>query len=218
MKRARFQRAAIVALGVAAAATACSKDRPPSPAPDAGAAPAPVTTAAAPEEISPEEGRALVRGACLSCHSEEMLQQQRLTRAQWTKTVTKMVSWGANLEAKDTEPLTAWLAATYGPDAGAWEPARIDEDAAAAELAVMPDGPYANGDPERGRALYTDRCSGCHGPDARGHIGTILVDRPFLYRAASFAETVRRGRGKMPPMVTSDAELADILAFLRRQR
>ena len=147
-----------------------------------------------------------------------MLAQQRLTRAQWTKTVTKMVGWGANLEPRDTEPLTAWLAATYGPDAGPYEPAAISSDAAAAELEAQPDGPYANGDAERGRALYTDRCSGCHGSDARGHIGVLLVDRPFLYRAQDFADVTRRGRGKMPPMVVTDAELADILAHLRKLR
>ncbi len=201
----------------AIALAACSKERPSSSGPiDAGTTA--ITTNAAPEVISDAEGRALVKGACLTCHSEEMLAQQRLTRAQWTKTVTKMVGWGANLEPKDTEPLTAWLAATYGPDAGPFEPATIDADAVAAELAALPDGPYANGDRERGRALYTDKCSGCHGPDARGHIGVRLVDRPFLYRAADVAETLRRGRGKMPPMVVSEAELADMLAFLRTLR
>ncbi|HVH44855.1 MAG TPA: cytochrome c [Labilithrix sp.] len=189
---------------------ACSKPTPPTA--DAGSAA--ITTV--PSGLSKEEGRAIVKGACLSCHSEEMLAQQRLTQAQWTKTVTKMVGWGANLEPKDTEPLVTWLASTYGPDAGPYEPQPIEADAAAAELAPQPDGPYANGDAERGRALYIDRCSGCHGPDARGHIGVRLVDRPFLYRAAELAETVRRGRGKMPPLPTPDSDLADILAHLRR--
>ena len=215
LRRARAA-ALLATLGLISIA-GCSKDRPRS-APDAGTSAKEIASAAAPELISSEEAQALVKGACLSCHSEEMLAQQRLTRAQWTKTVTKMVSWGANLEPKDTEPLTAWLAAKYGPDAGPYEAGSIDADAAAAELAAQPDGPYANGDPERGRALYTDRCSGCHGPEARGHIGTLLVDRPFLHRAQEFAETVRRGRGKMPPMVVSDAEVADMLAHLRRLR
>lgn len=218
---------AVATMTVATMTSACSKDRPATAA-DAGAtsaggagatrAPDAAVATAAPSGLSAEEGRALVRGACLSCHSEEMLAQQRLTHAQWTKTVTKMVAWGANLEPKDTAPLTAWLAATYGPDAGAYEPAPIGEDAAAAELAPLPDGPYASGDAERGRALYTDRCSGCHGPEARGHIGVLLVDRPFLYRAPDFAETVRRGRGKMPPTAMTDAEMADVLAHLRALR
>lgn len=187
----------------------------PSPVADAATSAAPVAVEATPGVISDGEGRALVKGACLSCHSFEMLAQQRLTPAQWTKTVTKMVGWGANLESGDVGPLTSWLAATYGLDAGPFELAVVDADAAANEIAPEPDGPYANGDPLRGRALYTDRCSGCHGPDAKGHIGVRLVDRPGIYRAAQFAETVRRGRGKMPPMVMSEGETADVLAYLR---
>ena len=211
-----------VALGAAlvAAAVGCKKDRP-SPAPDAGGAtPAAVADAAtaAPAGLSAAEGRELVRLSCLSCHSEAMLAQQRLTHAQWTKTVTKMVGWGANLEPKDAAPLTDWLARTYGPDAGPYEPASIDVGVAADALAALPDGAYADGDPERGLALYTDKCSGCHGPQALGHIGVRLVDRPFLYRAPEVAETIRRGRGKMTPRTMADAEIADVLAHLRRLR
>jgi mono/diheme cytochrome c family protein len=209
----RLPEAVALALMLAAGA-ACAKEKTRAAAVDAGIEAA--TVPPGPTVLSAEEGRALVKGACLSCHSEEMLAQQRLTEAQWTKTVTKMVGWGANLEPRDTAPLTAWLAATYGPDAGPHAAAPIDVDAAEAELTALPDGPFAGGDPERGRTTYTDKCSGCHGPEARGHIGTILVDRPFLYRAQGFAETVRRGRGKMPPLAMSDADLADVLAHLRR--
>jgi mono/diheme cytochrome c family protein len=212
----RYQRTAAITIAFGVL-TACSKERVLGLPSDAGVASAdaalPSTT---PSVLSREEGQALVKGACLSCHSEEMLAQQRLTEAQWTKTVTKMVGWGANLEPKDTAPLTAWLAATYGPDAGPYVAAPIDVDAAAAEIAPLPDGPYAGGDAERGRAIYTDKCSGCHGPEARGHIGVLLVDRPFLYRARGFAETVRHGRGKMAPIAMGDAEIADVLAHLRR--
>lgn len=197
----------------ALALVSCKKPTPPEA--DASTAPAasisPIATG-----LSDAEGHALVKGACLSCHSEEMLAQQRLTAAQWAKTVTKMVGWGANLEAKDTEPLTLWLASTYGPDAGAYEAKPIDATAAAAALAPEPDGAYANGSDERGRALYVDRCSGCHGADGHGHIGVRLVDRPWLYRAADFASTIRRGRGKMPPMTMPDGDIADILTHLRR--
>jgi mono/diheme cytochrome c family protein len=145
-----------------------------------------------------------------------MLAQQRLTEAQWTKVVTKMVGWGANLEPNETAPLTSWLAAKYGIDAGVWQPAPVTVTEAPLELAALPDGPYANGDVERGRGLYVDKCAGCHGAEARGHIGVLLVDRPFLYRAEDVADTIRRGRGKMIPMKLADGEIADILAHLRR--
>lgn len=186
----------------------CSKPTPP---PEQDAAPAP--RASTPLV---EDGRTLMKNACLSCHSEEMLAQQRLTEAQWTKVVTKMVGWGANLEPKDTGALIAWLSQRYGPDAGPYAPATIDVAAASAELAALPDGPYANGNAEHGHAVYTERCSGCHGADARGHIGVRLIDRPFLYRASELAETIRRGRGKMTPIALSDPEIADVVAHLRQ--
>jgi cytochrome c5 len=164
------------------------------------------------------DGHALVVAGCLSCHSEHMLAQQRLTQAQWAKVVTKMVGWGANVEPAEVAPLVAYLSASYGPDAGPYEPDAIPPTEATAELAASGDDPFPAGDAARGRALYIDKCSGCHGGDARGHIGVALIDRPFLYRAADFARTVRRGRGKMLPLPLADAEIADVLAHLRSLR
>jgi len=164
------------------------------------------------------DGKALVAQACLSCHTEHMLAQQRLTQAQWTKTVTKMVGWGANLDAAEVAPLVAYLSATYGPDAGPYAVETISADDALAELAPMPDDPIPAGDAERGKATFIEKCSGCHGQDARGSIGVLLIDRPILYRANDLAKTVRKGRGKMIPMRITDAEVGDVLAHLRRLR
>jgi mono/diheme cytochrome c family protein len=168
---------------------------------------------------SPRDGHALVVDGCLACHSEELLAQQRLTPAQWGKVVKKMVSWGAPIAASDEPVLSAYLAATYGPDAGRYVPARIGSDEAAAQLAPREDGEFAGGDVDRGRATFTTLCTGCHGPDGRGAIGVNLVDRPLLTRATDFADTLRRGRGKMPAFATqSDAQIADLLAYLRGVR
>lgn len=164
------------------------------------------------------DGRVIVVGGCLSCHSEHMLRQQRLTKAQWAKVVTKMVGWGANVEPAEVEPLVAYLSAAYGPDAGTYEVETIAAADALGELGASGDDAFPAGDAARGRALYVDKCSGCHGSDARGHIGVTLVDRPFLYRPTDFARTVRRGRGKMLPLPLSDAEIGDVLAHLRALR
>jgi len=164
------------------------------------------------------EGRALVAGACLSCHSEHMLAQQRLTQAQWSKVVTKMVGWGANLEPAEVAPLVSHLASSYGPDAGPYEPETMAAAEAPAELAATGDDPFPVGDAARGRALFVDKCSGCHGNDARGHIGVSLIDRPVLYRPADVARAVRRGRGKMLPLPLTDAEIGDVLSHLRSLR
>jgi len=161
------------------------------------------------------DGKEIVRGACLSCHSEHMLAQQRLTTAQWTKTVSKMAAWGANLDPKDAPALVAYLSATSGLDAGPYVAEMVPAAEALAEIAPTPDAPFPAGDAGRGKPLFIEKCSGCHGADAHGAIGVALVDKPFLYRAADFAKQVRRGRGKMLPLPLTDAEIGDVLAYLR---
>lgn len=188
---------------------ASCKDPPAPPPPPKAEAGAPV---AAP---STADAKKIAENACLSCHQEEMLQQQRLTKAQWEKTVNKMSGWGANLEEADKPALIAYLADTYGPDAGPFTPPTVEATPTLALVDAIDDGDYANGNAEKGKATYTDKCSGCHGPEGLGHIGVRLVDRPFLYRAKDVADLVRKGKGKMPPAVVEPRDLADILAHLR---
>jgi mono/diheme cytochrome c family protein len=185
---------------------------------DAGAEADAKADASAEASTSTSDGPAIVRAGCLSCHSQHMLAQQRLTQVQWAKVVTKMVAWGANVEPAEVGPLVAHLSASYGLDAGPYESETIATAEAPAELAVTGDDPFPAGDAARGRALYIERCSACHGGDARGHIGVALIDRPFLYRPADFARTVRAGRGKMLPLALTDAEIGDVLAHLRGLR
>ena len=184
---------------------------------DPPAPPPPVKTDAAPvvSVPSPSDAKKIVENGCLSCHQEDMLQQQRLTKAQWEKAVTKMAGWGANIEEAEKPAVIAYLAEQYGPDAGPFTPPNAEATTTLALVDPLDDGDYANGDATKGKATYTDKCSGCHGPEALGHIGVRLVDRPFLYRAKDVAELVRRGKGKMPPAVVETRDLADILAHLR---
>lgn len=166
------------------------------------------------------DGKKLVRDACLSCHSEHMLAQQRLTPAQWQKTVGKMVIWGANLDPKEIDPVVAYLVSTSGRDAppGPFVPETVPAGDALTEIAALPDDPFPPGDIERGKGLFVNKCSACHGGDARGALGVALVDKPLLYRAVEFSRTVRRGRGKMIAIPLSDAEIGDVLAYLRSLR
>lgn len=204
MRTATLLFATAITLAACTRSSSKEKEKAPPPPPPTDAA---VTTTF--------DGETVVKNGCLSCHAEDMLAQQRLTPAQWTKTVTKMQGWGANVEPHEVAPLATWLAARYGLDAGGWEPSAAKPNEVAAELERTEDGPFANGSAERGKALFVDKCSGCHGADARGHIGVMLVDRPLLWRAADVASVVRRGRGKMTPTPLSDAQIADVLAHLR---
>jgi DMSO/TMAO reductase YedYZ molybdopterin-dependent catalytic subunit len=53
--------------------------------------------------------------ACLTCHDEGMMVQQRLTPAQWDREVNKMVGWGAPLKPEDREAILKYLASQFAP-------------------------------------------------------------------------------------------------------
>ncbi|HZP33290.1 MAG TPA: cytochrome c [Candidatus Acidoferrales bacterium] len=92
------------------------------------------------------------------------------------------------------------------------------EDAAQSASAPAKVGAPA-GDAKNGKALYTTAgCYECHGREAQGGAGTgpRLGPAPLPYQA--FAYQVRSPRDQMPPYtakVLSDAQLADIYAFVR---
>ena len=206
-------------------AAACA-DKPVAQPADAGAGDAgimatPAAPAPAPlgplNEAQTAQAQLLVRDNCLGCHTAEMLDQQRLTAAQWAATVKKMQGWGAPVEADAAPLVAAYLSQRYGLDAGPYELAPADPAAVEASIAATPDGDYAGGDPQRGQAFYKSSCLSCHGEQAKGAaVGVNLVDRPILYRAQEFAEVIKKGRNKMPEAPTAQtADIASLLAYLR---
>jgi len=199
-------------------ALACQARRPPEQAPSL---PRPETPPPAPARQAPDlggpAGAEVVRQDCLACHSEDLLRQQRLTDRQWAKSIDKMRGWGAPTEPGDLDALAAYLASTYAHDSGPFLPETLTAEEAAALFEPGPDGALALGDRERGLALYGDRCLPCHEADGRGGPqGVGLTGQRILDRAADFAETVRKGRGRMPGFPeTTDAEAGDLLSYLR---
>ena len=68
----------------------------------------------APSESSAGQPAAF-RSDCGVCHDEDMVRQQRLTRAQWDREITKMTGWGAKVKDEDRESLLDYLLRNYGP-------------------------------------------------------------------------------------------------------
>jgi len=215
-----FRRA--LALLLLAGCQSAPAPRPPEPAhspePVASSGPAtspePGPAAVGAADASPEQ---VIVEACQSCHGRDMLSQQRLTAAQWKRTVEKMRGWGAPVDEAEVEPLARHLATVAGPDAGPDATPSVPAAEAEAALAPQPDGPFADGDVRLGRETYDARCLVCHGDGAHGaKPGPNLIDRPILFRAAEFAERVRKGTGLMraSPDATDD-EIAGLLAYLR---
>jgi DMSO/TMAO reductase YedYZ molybdopterin-dependent catalytic subunit len=52
---------------------------------------------------------------CLACHDDDVIAQQRLTRAQWDGEITKMTGWGAKVSETDRSAILDYLAGRYGP-------------------------------------------------------------------------------------------------------
>jgi len=75
------------------------------------------------------------------------------------------------------------------------------------------------GNAKNGRAVYTaDGCYECHGREAQGGAGTGPKLGPAPIPFPAFVFQVRSPRDQMPPYtskVLSDAELADIYAFVQ---
>jgi hypothetical protein len=57
---------------------------------------------------------AAYRTACLTCHGNDVVEQQRLTRAQWDREINKMTGWGAQVKPEDREAILNYLTG-FGP-------------------------------------------------------------------------------------------------------
>jgi hypothetical protein len=49
------------------------------------------------------------------CHEDDVIRQQRLTRAQWEAEINKMIGWGAKVADQDRTAVLDYLAGSYGP-------------------------------------------------------------------------------------------------------
>jgi cytochrome c5 len=57
----------------------------------------------------------IYKRACFSCHEDDLIESQRLSRAGWTREVEKMIRWGAIVPDSDKDALIEYLAARYPP-------------------------------------------------------------------------------------------------------
>jgi Mo-co oxidoreductase dimerisation domain len=69
-----------------------------------------------PRDPAPVQPAFTARGGntCLTCHGEDVIRQQHLTRAQWDREITKMTNWGAEVKPEDRNALLDYLFANFG--------------------------------------------------------------------------------------------------------
>jgi hypothetical protein len=66
-------------------------------------------------EFPPGDAVPVLQGKCAICHTTQYLTSQRLTPAQWEKTLKKMRGWGAPIDDGEQAKLQAYLAAFFTP-------------------------------------------------------------------------------------------------------
>ena len=71
------------------------------------------------------KGKAAVESRCYTCHSADMLVQQRLTPKQWTATVEKMMRWGAAVTDDEKPVVIEYLAKHFGVDNKQFTPTKV---------------------------------------------------------------------------------------------
>jgi len=87
-------------------------------------------------------------------------------------------------------------------------------------LLLAPTGAVLAGDPIKGRPLYIDRCSGCHGLNGASHVGYIpnfKLGEGLMKPDQEIIAFVKKGKGVMPGFngILTDTEIRDILAYVR---
>jgi cytochrome c5 len=60
-----------------------------------------------------DAGEATYKRACLVCHDANIVEQQRLSKTAWTRSVEKMMRWGASVTDSDKEPLVEYLVSRF---------------------------------------------------------------------------------------------------------
>ena len=65
--------------------------------------------------LPPGEHMPLVLGACIPCHSAEMVAQQRLDRATWEAIVDRMMTYGAPITPETRPLILEYLASRLAP-------------------------------------------------------------------------------------------------------
>ncbi|HKZ78085.1 MAG TPA: hypothetical protein VJ124_07145 [Pyrinomonadaceae bacterium] len=107
------------------------------------------------------EGKGLVLGTCPQCHSLSPIALQRKSAKSWELLVRDMISRGAQIQVPEIDPITAYLAKNFGPNAaplvmnvqtGPHPGAATQNPMMTAER--LPEG--------AGKAILLNSCTSCH--------------------------------------------------------
>jgi cytochrome c5 len=105
---------------------------------------------AAGQNLPDGDGKAIVSGACASCHGLDLITAKQASKADWAAVVDRMKTYGAALTDPQTTTVIDYLAKSFPPKGST--------------PAAAPAGGQSNND-AAGKALMDASCTSCHGAD-----------------------------------------------------
>ena len=67
------------------------------------------------QAAAPSAAEVTYKRACLVCHDADIIEQQKLSKTGWTRSVEKMMRWGASVTEAEKAPLLDYLAGRFPP-------------------------------------------------------------------------------------------------------
>lgn len=99
--------------------------------------------------------------ACVQCHDFKVVVSQRKSEQAWRQTVDEMIWRGAPLLPDEAEPLTRYLANSFGPNSSLPQSQRKEEPNETSNRNEPPLAQYLPAG--EGRTLVIQACARCHG-------------------------------------------------------
>lgn len=159
-----------------------------------------------PPQIFP--GEELAQEKCLTCHTHEMFDSQKLDRKGWEKVLGKMEAFGVQLTADEKKYLADYFEKRTKTNL------QTESVDFYSETLKQTFKSSDKGNSSQGKELYGSYCAACHGENAEGKIGPTLKGRqiPENY----FYQVVLKGVRTMPAFGESltKNQAADIKEFL----
>ncbi len=158
-------------------------------------------------KVSPVGSEELVQERCLICHTQELIDSQRLSPEGWEKVVTKMETFGAKISKEEHLTLVAYLA-KRSPHS---EAATTDYET---EVGKLMESELVKGNSDAGEKLYASHCALCHGDKGEGKTGPRLSGKQVS--RSNFWLSVVDGKRSMPSFRESlkENQIADLHAYL----
>jgi quinoprotein glucose dehydrogenase len=100
---------------VAAPAPVAPAPAAPASRPAAPVRPTPPVQTSAPDDLPPGPGHDQVARACGGCHGVGQILPEHRSRAEWSDTVTTMITNGAPVADADFDTIVTYLATHFGP-------------------------------------------------------------------------------------------------------